>query len=153
MGLVALLVAGLAVGSLLLSERLRLARELASRLEARSEPGGRADLGPAEELAAARRGRIDWAPKLAAVAERIEADLALARIECHSASRNTPARLVLTGRARPAGAEVEIAGRVMARLGEDPRITEDFPGVQIEALPGDRASEITLVCRRPGGEP
>lgn len=155
LGLIALMVAGFAISAVLIGDRVRRAREQVERLEAqagRPEPAG-----PEQELArqtlAVRRERIDWSPILAAVADCVETDLELFKIDGRSEFRAQPAQLVLKGRTRSSGTDVEIAGRFIARLRDEERIGREFPTVQLEAMQGGQVSEFSVLCRREGAAP
>ncbi|MBD3162613.1 MAG: hypothetical protein GF346_09620 [Candidatus Eisenbacteria bacterium] len=155
-GLEFLFAISLLVSSVLLDEQAaRLDQEIdqLNRSLAQRQPvDSSTEIQVARELALIRAQRIDWAPKLTAISERIDPDLRLERIIGQVGQRNGPPRFALTGVASASGSDMELVNRFMKSLRKESRITIDLPDVRLETLKGDGTGQFEIVCEKRLGE-
>lgn len=147
------LAGALVLSGLLLGDQARALRARVSRLTelAGGTSGAGEELEIVRELVARRQGRVDWAPKLAAVAASCDPALGLLEVKAEAGRSRRAARLEVSGSFRSAERD---AGRVLEfveDLSADPRISFDFPPARLESVDWSGAGRFRIVCER-GGE-
>ena len=152
-GLEIAIVGWLLVSGFLLQERISSLRAEIPRLTARVQD--RSQPIPALRIARAmmqtRLARVDWAPKLAAMAERIDPSLELSKIAGQATARTTLTKLDITGRVRGGGRPLEDVAGFLAALKADPRLAGDFPSMNLGNLGGREADRFEIHCARETG--
>lgn len=149
-----LVIALLAVSGILLSERasgLRLGlTPLQQRVAEASQPQPERQV--AQALIDMRLNRVDWAPKLAAVGERLDDTLQLTRLSGKMAERRTPAKFEVGGKVRNGRDELEKVTRYIDALKGDPRVTANFPDIRLDSVKGDGSGKFNVYCASEGGD-
>ena len=151
LGLEVLMVGALVVSDHLLNERAAALRselpQLTARLQANTRE--RPELDVALELIALREKRVDWTPKLAAVAEQCAAGMKLVEIQGRTASKRERPRFEINGEALDADGALSVVSSYLERLRADPRMTDDFPRVDLGNIRGGGSGEFAVLCAPP----
>ena len=142
----------LAVGTLFLSATLLAERRdsvagdvprLTAKLATESAPTR--DLDLAREMFRIKTGRMDWSPKLAAIADLIEADLELHEIHAEAARKKTPASLEIRGTVAESQDNLEDVSRYVKALSQDERILDGFSQAKLGTIRSGEG-EFQIFC-------
>jgi hypothetical protein len=146
-GLVFLLIILLGVNTFLVREKARIARSDIDKLTARLEiaPASGAAADAARQMIAIRRGRTDWAPKLAALSCFIGRDVMLEELSAQAADKRSPQRLELSGIVRE-GSQTEAVSAFIDSLRSAPAIIGDFSEITLERMEGGGTGSFVVVC-------
>jgi hypothetical protein len=140
------------VSGTLLGERTRTLNaeivRLAEDLRALSTP--RPELEVARALADIRKARLDWSPKLSAIACRITPALRLIEMSGRPAGRGQIAVLDLTGVVRGTGAPMEPVAAFIDAIKADSTIVFELPHVRLGTLEGSESGLFKIVCEGRG---
>jgi len=148
LGLEFTLVGSLVMSAALLREQTSDYREGVARLAAFAQEAGQPDplLETARQILNVRSSRIDWSPKLTALAAGISPSLQLDRVAGQCAAPKQSAQLEMTGGMRGGDVRLEDVSSFMEVLRSDSRITWDFPHIELGTLKGGSASNFRLLC-------
>jgi Tfp pilus assembly protein PilN len=131
-------VAGLVVTTIVISGLLLRERESAlaadvARLNELLAPAPASDqeMGLAREIFAVRRARIEWSPKLAALAEAVDDGLVLDSFQGQSPQERIPAAFEIEGGGPDGDVDLDKVSAFVARLREDRRVTDGFAAVKL----------------------
>jgi Tfp pilus assembly protein PilN len=143
------LVVALVISGTLLGERAGQLKAEIARLTGEASGGAAppAEMNTAVELLEIRRGRLDWAPMLAAIADTIDPRLILTSISARTAGRQGNPRLEVTGTLRGASPDMQAVPRFMDALRVAPPIRESLPEVQLGTMEGGAEGRFTIVCQ------
>jgi hypothetical protein len=145
----------LVLSGVLLGERARDLRGEVERLSSHVRAGTRpqSELDLARETVRIRDARVDWSPKVAALSQQIDSRLQLIQMTGQSAGMGRPARLSLIGIWQGADTPMEPVSRFMERLRSDPRISQDFPDIELGTVQGGESNRFQITCgpARTGG--
>ena len=143
-----LLIGGLMLSAHLLQVRAEALRASTLRLTTLVETtaAARPEIQTAQSLLRLRKGRIDWSPKLAAVADQIGPTIQLTRVDGQFQTKGTPAVLRLTGAVAERTTQLEHISQFMTALAEDRRIAQELPSVQLGNLKGSEDGRFVITC-------
>lgn len=149
---VLLIAVGVANGILIAERRAALEKELTQSGSAPAGSEASPDLSMAKQLLQLRRERIEWSPKIAALAARTSPVLRLVEVRGEIERKGVPAYLEIQGvvRADAGGTEPVIA--FIEGLREDPAVHGDFPEVSLGTLEGEGSGRFRVICREGGGK-
>jgi len=99
----------------------------------------------AREMLNLRGSRIDWAPKLAMLSEKINYDLYLINFEGNRERGNVARKLLLAGESRDEGVQMQVFTRFVDTLREDPRISADFPNLKLGSVGGGQGNQFKIM--------
>jgi hypothetical protein len=147
----AVLVVALIITGTLLGERAAQLKAEVARLTREASGGAAppAEMNAALALLEVRQGRIDWTPKLAAIADTIDPMLIVTTMSGRSAGRQGSARLEVTGLLRDTVLGMQAVPRFMDALRASAPIHETLPDVQLGTMEGGTEGRFTIVCQAP----
>ena len=151
-GAEALLVGSLLLSASLLDERVQAMQTATERLEADARGAARhdqADVALARAILQIRSQRVDWAPQLAALSERIGPRLILTSLLGESRAGRARPSLKLEGLFRNSTADLEAATAFAAALREDERISITFPRCEVDRVREIPSPGFIVSCQAP----
>lgn len=155
LGIEILLVGVLLVSDNLLRERAALLRDemptLGARLQNVTRP--RPELALAQELLVIRSGRIDWSPKLAAIADNCEASLQFREVEGRARSQHEQPRLVIRGQTKRYANSLESVTQFLQRLRRDERLRTEFDAIALGNIRDAESGEFEVNCEQTEATP
>lgn len=147
LGLEVLIVGSLYLSGSLIADRADALRRdlpgLEARMAAYHQPGP--ELDTARSLVKIRSSRIEWAPKLAALSELIDASLLLNRVSGQITVKRSPAKFEIGGQVRRGKNHLEMVTGFVKSLQDDERIAGSFPNIRLDTLKGDDG-EFQIIC-------
>ncbi|MBD3237610.1 MAG: hypothetical protein GF330_12970 [Candidatus Eisenbacteria bacterium] len=143
----------LAISGALLTDRAGALRERVARLEQFAErtPQQEADLGAVRELLRRRLQRVDWSPKLAALAEHAREPLRLTGLSGEVSRKHERQLLQIEGGYRGDAGAAEPILRLTGALERDSRLGSDFPSVRLETIDWSGPGRFQIVCEGEAG--
>ena len=153
LGLEVLLVGAIILSDSLLREQVGALRTELPRLEAElvQATRERPELDQAVDMLDLRSQRVDWSPKLAAIAENLDPSLMLVELDARGITETERTRLNISGQYRNKKANLTTVSAYIEKLRQDPRFLDGFATVDLGNIRSDGAGEFDLVCK-PAGE-
>jgi len=147
-GVSALILLVLFLSSHLLRERVEILRESTARMAALVEGSAQSEpeLPAAKELLRLRQRRIDWSPKLAALAEVTDPTITLTRVDGRLPAKGISASLELMGELGPRATHLEQVSAFMNSLASDQRVSLQLPAVELGNLKGSEDGRFMVTC-------
>jgi hypothetical protein len=147
-GLGIILIILITMSGFLLRERVVASRaeirQMETRVSTESAPNDGAET--AAEMMLIRTRRIDWSPKLAALAAGIPPSLKLQNLSANATERKRKASLEISGVILGSGADLGSVIAYVDDLKRDPRVTRDFSAVSLGSLGGSGQDLFHIVC-------
>lgn len=154
-GLEIMLVGVLMVSDHLLRERATQLRDempvLEARLQSLTHP--RPELELATELLSHRGNRLDWTPKLAAIADSCSPELVFSEVEGRSRSQHEPPHLRIKGEVRHHANSLAAVTEFVRRLRDDERVGSEFPDVALGDIRDSDTGEFEVSCEQTEDKP
>ncbi len=150
LGVNALLVVSLVMGTSLLQERCHALESDVTRLRSMTDrDGGIAPgLELTRELFQLRHDRLEWSPLLASVAENIPSSLMLSDILGQAARQRVQSHFEVNGQSRGGSVAMADVSGFVNHLHDDPRVNTAFPGVSLGSVRSE-TGEFQIVCEQP----
>ncbi len=146
-GAVVLAIGSLVLSAFLISDRVDSLDEVVSdhmnRIQ--SQSALEKELISAREMLEIRSNRIDWAPKLAMLSEKLTEDLQIVEFEGATQRGKTAKKLAIVGESRNKEIQISVFTEFVNVLRIDPRISNDFSSLRLGSVGGGAGTRFQIL--------
>jgi hypothetical protein len=140
-------IGSLAISAFIVQGRLEsistLINEQTSRIQNQSKL--EQEMVSAHEMLEIRSQRIDWAPKLALLSEKLDKNLQIDGFEGSTDRGKIPRKFMITGQSCNKDIQISVFTQLVEILRVDPRISNDFSNLKLGSVGGGSGTQFQII--------
>ncbi len=146
-GLIFFSIGSLVLSAIIINGRLSLASSYVAEQNSRiaSQTALETELLSLREMLDIRAQRIDWAPKLAMLSEKMHEDLQIVDFDGCNDRGKKPKKLTILGESRNKDLQISVFTEFVDILSIDPRLSNDFANLRLGSVGGGAGNGFQII--------